>query len=217
MKNIFDLSTKGVGMHASALKAGQLFFQTYWQDTFSNILDIGSRDFNGTLRLVAPLASNYTGIDLEAGPGVDQVLADPYSYPFQDGSFDCIVSTSCFEHDRFFWLTFIETCRVMAPNGFIYVNAPSSGVYHGFPYDHWRFYPDAGIALEDWGRRMGHSVTLVESFHVDKSVDSFQDFTMIFTKRPDFVPKNYVYESMDGVVNVRQGSRGMLINPRAWP
>jgi hypothetical protein len=78
VKNIFEFSTKGVGMHASALKAGQLFFQTYWQDTFSNILDIGSRDFNGTLRLVASAASNYTGIDLEAVPGVDRVLADPY-------------------------------------------------------------------------------------------------------------------------------------------
>lgn len=64
---------------------------------------------------------------------------------------------------------------------------------------------------------MGHLVTLVESFNVDSSVDSFQDFTMIFTKHPDFVPKNYVYESMDGLVNVRQGSRGELINPRPWP
>jgi hypothetical protein len=48
-------------------------------------------------------------------------------------------------------------------------------------YGHWRFYPDAGHCSEEWGRRMGHLVTLVESFNVDRSVDSSQDFTMIFT------------------------------------
>ncbi|WGJ14342.1 methyltransferase domain-containing protein [Methylocapsa sp. D3K7] len=201
-------------MHASALKAGQLFFSTYWQSAFTTILDIGSRDVNGTLRQVAPANSKYTGIDLEGGPGVDQVLTDPYSYPFVDGAFDCIVSTSCFEHDRLFWLTFLEACRVTSPDGFIYINAPLGGLYHGYPYDHWRFYPDAGLALEEWGRRMGHSITLVESFNVNKSIDTFQDFTMVFAKRSNFVPQSYIFEIMEGVVNARRGSGGELLKPQ---
>lgn len=185
----------------------QTFFSTYWQSAYTNILDIGSFNVNGTLRDAAPKNARYTGIDLEGGPGVDHVLTDPYSYPFADGSFDCIVSTSCFEHDRFFWLTFIEACRVTSLGGVIYINAPSSGVYHAYPYDNWRFYPDAGLALEAWGQKMGHSITLVESFNVDPSIDPFQDFTMVFAKCSDFVPKSYIFECMDGAVNVRRGSR----------
>ncbi len=63
-----------------------------------------------------------------------------------------------------FWVTFLEGLRVLSPRGFLYVNAPSSGIYHGYPLDHWRFYPDAGIGLEMWGQRMCHPVCLIESF-----------------------------------------------------
>ncbi|WPL19002.1 hypothetical protein Thiowin_04106 [Thiorhodovibrio winogradskyi] len=41
-------------MHPSALETGRLFFEIDWRDDFHNILDIGSRDVNGTLRSVKP-------------------------------------------------------------------------------------------------------------------------------------------------------------------
>ena len=204
-------------MHQTAYDTGRFFFQIYWQPGFSRILDVGSQDVNGTLRPIAPPAANYTGVDLVAGPGVDLVLTDPYSYPFVPGSFDCIVSTSCFEHDDMFWLTFSEMCRVLKSDGFIYINAPSSGVYHGFPRDCWRFYPDSGIALEKWGRRMSHDISLVESFQFDGTEGHFRDFVMVFAGSGASVPSRSLRDEVQSIyatVNARVGSSGELIAPK---
>jgi hypothetical protein len=57
----------------------------------------------------APLASSprTAGLDLEAGPGVDVVAPEGAmgGYPFPDGAFDVVVSSSVLEHDEFFWVT----------------------------------------------------------------------------------------------------------------
>lgn len=90
-----------------------------------------------------PEGCGYLCVDLGAGPGVDLVLSDPHQLPLAEQSFDMVVSTSCLEHDPMFWLTFLEMCRILRHGGYIYINGP----YHGYPYDHWRFYPDSGMAL----------------------------------------------------------------------
>jgi SAM-dependent methyltransferase len=197
-------------VHSAALDSGKRFFETYWQNGFQTILDIGSMDVNGTLRDVCPPGATYLGIDLAEGKGVDQVLRDPYSYPFPDRSFDMVVSTSCFEHDRMFWLTFLEAARVLSDRGFLYINAPATGSYHGYPHDHWRFYPDAGIALEEWGRRMLQPITLVESFHEPLARTSFRDCVMVFAKGRDFKPSRYLCDQIEGSMYVRKGSAAEL-------
>jgi SAM-dependent methyltransferase len=192
---------------------GQLFFQVYDAGRIRSILDIGGKDVNGTLRPFAPTGAEYVGIDLEAGPGVDIVADDPYRYPFPAERFDAVISTSCLEHDQLFWLTFLECVRVLKADGLLYFNAPSQGVYHGYPYDHWRFYPDAGIALQEWSRRMNQPVYLVESFiHPDLP---FNDCVMIFSRNKQFQPDEYVHERVPGACNIRKGpSVGPLINPK---
>lgn len=37
-------------MHDTAYEIGRKFFEIYWSDGFRRILDVGSRDVNGTLR-----------------------------------------------------------------------------------------------------------------------------------------------------------------------
>jgi SAM-dependent methyltransferase len=204
-------------MHTTALDAGRLFFANYWRTEFRHLLDIGSYDVNGTLRSVAPESAQYMGIDLSPGPGVDLVLSDPYSYPFRDSSFDCIVSTSCFEHDDMFWLTFAEACRVLSSSGFIYINAPAGGHYHGFPYDAWRFYPDAGLALAKWARRLGQQVSLVESFQIDGQPGHFKDYIMVFTKSVDYEPVSLMRDEVHKLyptVNVRRVNSPELISQK---
>ena len=175
-------------MHASALEYGRKFFEIHTDAGFERVLDIGSLDINGSLRSVCPPGLAYTGIDLSAGKGVDLILSDPYAYPFPDGHFDMIVSTSCFEHDAFFWITFLEALRVLAPGGLFYINAPSNGFYHGHPFDHWRFFPDAGLALQRWAERSGVAVDLVESFTGERAAGEFwNDLVMVFRK-PDGRP-----------------------------
>jgi hypothetical protein len=192
-------------MHASAYDSGRLFFECYWQKDFDRILDVGSLDVNGSLRSVAPASATFIGVDMGPGKGVDLVLSDPWTYPFPAEHFDAVISTSCWEHDPMFWLTFLAGLRVLSPRGFLYVNAPSSGTYHGYPLDHWRFYPDAGVGLEMWGRRMLHQVSLVESFVTDQKIHGFNDCVMVFSKSPNFVPKHYLQDSRGNVFNARKG------------
>ena len=174
-------------MHQSALLLGKRFFELYQTASPGRVLDIGSRDINGTLRNCAPQGAEYVGVDLQMGNGVDIVLKDPYSYPFPDKSFDWVVSTSMMEHTGLFWLSFLECCRVLSDTGFLYINAPSNGWYHGYPNDYWRFYPDASLALQEWGQRMNHPVRLIESFIAPQIGSEWNDNVMIFTKAPHLV------------------------------
>src|SRR5690242_13750953 len=191
-------------MHPSAYELGRLMFKTHWRDNFSDILDVGSLNVNGTLRDFSPPGARYLGIDLEDGPGVDLVLDDPYAYPFSDGAFDMIVSTSCFEHDPMFWLTFLEMSRVLRDGGILYINAPSSGQYHTHPWDNWRFYPDAALALERWGRRSDWNVVLWESFTL-AGVEPWNDTVMIFHKGdPGDHPRGFISDGLSNATHVRR-------------
>ena len=111
---------------------------------------------------------------MEEGPNVD-IVSDAHNIPFEDNYFDIILSTSCFEHDDMFWVTFLEICRITKPGGFIYINAPSAGDYHGYPGDNWRFYIDSWKALEKWAHRNNQNIKLLESYIDNDKGDSDHD------------------------------------------
>ncbi len=170
-------------MHDTAMQFGEAFFKTYLKNAEGlKIVDIGSQDVNGSLRSVAPPNNEYIGVDFVAGKGVDVVITDPYSLPFENESADVIVSSSCFEHSEFFWLLFNDCLRMLKPKGLFYINAPSNGVFHRFPVDCWRFYPDSGFALQNWGRRSGYNCALLESFIGMQNNHGWNDFVAVFVK-----------------------------------
>ena len=102
-----------------------------------------------------------------------------------------------------FWVSFLEMVRVLKPGGHLYINAPSNGGYHGFPLDHWRFYPDAGLALQDWARRMDQDVTLVESFIAPQQEAWFNDCVMVFAKGRAQPRAERLLHRVPGVTNYR--------------
>ena len=168
-------------MHDTAMRYGKAFFETYVADNpETTIVDIGGADVNGSLRSVAPPQCRYIGVDFAPEHGVDIILTDPYEFPFDNQSVDIIVSSSCFEHSEFFWLAFNEMLRILKPGGLILINVPSNGAFHRFPVDCWRFYPDSGMALQNWGRRSGFSVTMLESFTGVQRGDIWNDFVAVF-------------------------------------
>ncbi len=118
------------------------------------ILDLGSRDYNGTYRTLFDRTSwRYFGLDLEAGPNVDIVLHDPYRWrEIESGSADVIVSGQTFEHTEFFWLTMGEIARALKIGGLACVIAPSAGDEHRYPVDCWRVYPDGLRALARYAK-----------------------------------------------------------------
>lgn len=170
-------------MHHSAMEYGRIFFSTYLNDAKGKkIVDIGAQDVNGSLRSVAPPGNEYIGVDFVAGKGVDVIITDPYNLPFDDNSVDAVVCSSCFEHSEFFWLLFNDIVRILKPGGLFYLNVPSNGNFHRYPVDCWRFYPDSGVALQNWARRSGFDVMLVESFVGKQNRAIWNDYISVFLK-----------------------------------
>jgi SAM-dependent methyltransferase len=173
-------------------------------------------DVNGSLRQFAPPSAKYVGVDIAEGPGVDIVMGVGESVPVGKGSFDACVSTSCFEHDTMPWQTFLSALDCLKPGGLLYINAPSNGPYHAYPVDNWRYYPDAGLALAEWGRRSGYDVCLVESGTLARQGEVWNDFIAVFekTKRVD-ARNSWLIDRFPNATNIRKGEDSPILNPRA--
>ncbi len=170
-------------MHKSAMLNAKFFFDTYTPpDRPLRIVEIGSQDVNGSIRQFAPASAEYIGVDFVNGKGVDVILKDPYSLPFETGSVDVVLSSSCFEHSELFWLLFNEIMRILKPAGLFYLNVPSNGEFHRYPVDCWRFYPDSGNALVTWAKRSGFDAALLESFTTYQDEDIWNDFVAVFLR-----------------------------------
>lgn len=107
-----------------------------------NVLDVGSYDENGTHRpQVEGRGWSYTGIDIREGPNVDLIVG-PYRYPFEDNSFDLVISGQTMEHveDLKAWIN--ECVRVLKPGGRLCIVTVWRMFYHPFPVDTWRIMPD---------------------------------------------------------------------------
>jgi len=125
----------------------------HFQNDKVRILDVGSYGVNGTYKDIFSDSEkyNYVGLDLNPGPNVDYVPADPYSWPeLKDETFDVIISGQAFEHIEFPWLVIEEMKRTLKKNGLICIVAPSRGPEHKYPVDCWRYYPDGFRALAKW-------------------------------------------------------------------
>jgi hypothetical protein len=158
------------------------FCDTYLSEPVSTVVEIGSQIVLGqhSMRRVFSAASSYVGVDFVSGEGVDIVADDPYLLPLYDRTAECVVSSSCFEHAEFFWLSFLEMCRIAKEDSLTYLSAPSNGKIHRYPVDCWRFYPDSGLALQKWAQPNGYDITLLESFILYQVEDVWNDFVAVF-------------------------------------
>jgi len=190
-------------MHSSAKRNLKRFFKIYYKnDEESNntldVLDFGSQNLNDSWPTCKDILKelnlnfNYTGADIVTGNNVDVIIKEPYQFKeLLDNSFDIIVATSVFEHVEFFWLTYLEIMRVLKPNGIFYLNSPSNGDFHRWDLDCWRFYPDASIALVNWGNKNGNNSILLESFISKQYLEGgWNDFVSIILKDKNYI-KDY--------------------------
>lgn len=207
-------------MHTSALINAKHFFDTYVTSTDrKTVIDIGAQDINGSIRDVAPTHLNYIGVDFVAAKGVDVILTDPYQLPFETESVDIVVCSSCFEHSEMFWVLFLEIMRILRPNGLLYLNVPSNGSIHRYPFDCWRFYPDSGQALVTWAKRNNYSPMLLESFISEKIRGVWNDCISIYLKDESFA-SNYpsrIIEHIDSFSNGRMHGTEKLLRHHETP
>jgi len=176
-------------MHQTVQLTFKAFEASYFADTLHddkiNVLEIGSKNINGGLKDLKLSSMDWTGVDIEAGPGVDEIIKIGEPLPFADQVFDLVVASSVFEHDIEFWSTFLEMSRVTKNAGLLLLVAPSQGTYHRFPLDVFRFYPDAGIALEKWAQKNRRPIKLIESFITEPDKEGWADFVAIFSVSPE--------------------------------
>ena len=128
------------------------------------VLEVGSLDVNGTVRPVVEALgpASYVGVDLEHGPGVDEVLpAEDLLDRFGPGAFDVVISTELLEHVRD-WRRVVRNLKLVArPGGLVVVTTRSRGFpLHGYPWDHRRYEPeDMAVIFADCpGVRVGQDL-----------------------------------------------------------
>jgi len=61
-----------------------------------------------------------------------RVIGNGNHLPFPDQSFDCVMSSSALEHDRYFWRSTREALRVLKPGGYFIAGVP---IYMTLPSD----------------------------------------------------------------------------------
>jgi SAM-dependent methyltransferase len=205
-------------MHKTAEQNAIRFFETYVSKKNETFLEIGSYLSSFNIRSLSSHTSKYIGVDLGPGPGVDIVLSDPYKLPFEDNSFDYVISSSCFEHSEFFWELFLEIMRVMKPTGLFYLNAPSNGDFHRFPVDCWRFFPDSGNALSNWANRNGYNSAVIEQYTSHKENDIWCDYVSIFIKDVNNINQypNRILNSFNNYNNGTMYPHDTLLNKKLW-
>ncbi len=107
------------------------------------ILEIGSRDFNGSVRPFLELfqPKEYMGIDIQSGPSVDVVCnAEEMLGKFGKDSFNLVISTENLEHVNDWKMVIHNMKQGLAPGGVLLITTRSYGKqYHAYPYDFWRY------------------------------------------------------------------------------
>ena len=126
-------------MHTQA-RDFTLFVKRILADFFINkrVLDVGSGDINGNNRFLFENCE-YDGNDVIPVNNVT-IVSKTKDLPFQDNTFDTIVSTECFEHDPEYKESFIKIYKMLKPYGlFCFTCAstgrPEHGTRRSSPYD----------------------------------------------------------------------------------
>jgi SAM-dependent methyltransferase len=127
------------------------------------LLDVGcgSKPYEHIFR---PFVSTYVGIEHEAtftqtaassGAWRADLTYDGKTLPFEDGSFDTVLSVQVLEHTPHPAALVAEMARVLAENGTLILTAPFQFRLHEEPHDYFRYSPhglrklcgDAGLEI----------------------------------------------------------------------
>jgi len=88
----------------------------------------------------------YVGCDMQEGPGVDRVLnLHEVDLPSETAGTALILET--LEHVEFVRKATEEAYRILKPNGILVITSAMKLQIHSYPYDYWRFTPEAFKSL----------------------------------------------------------------------
>lgn len=88
----------------------------------------------------------YIGTDFRQGPGVDVVL-DLHKIDLPDSSVGTVLLLDTLEHVEYPHQAMSELYRILKPDGVIVMSSTMYFIIHDYPYDYWRFTPEAFRSL----------------------------------------------------------------------
>jgi len=110
------------------------------------VLDVGglhNQPEKSYLRLFENIPGiEWTVADIVEHPSVNVVMTNPFVLPFEDETFDLVVSGQMLEHSANPFKSVAEMHRVLKTGGRLALAAPSAGPRHD-AQDGWRFMDDA--------------------------------------------------------------------------
>jgi SAM-dependent methyltransferase len=118
-------------MHEQA-KLFTIFGKVALPEYFKNkrVLDVGSGDINGNNRFLFEQCQ-YDGNDVVKAKNVT-IVSKTKDLPFEDSSFDTIISTECFEHDPEYKESIKKIYKMLKPGGlFLFTCASTGRAEHG--------------------------------------------------------------------------------------
>lgn len=131
------------------------FIERHADKLGDDVLEVGSRLTNADAWWIInrDLAQGqWTGIDMQEGHGVDQVV-DIHSPPAEwTGRFSGVLCSEVLEHVARPWLALPKLHSIIQPGGWLVVTTLTSFPIHGFPDDYYRYTPSGlKLLLEDAG------------------------------------------------------------------
>jgi len=160
------------------------------------VIEVGSFDQNGSLRSIvrAFSPSEYIGVDIENGPGVDQIcVSEKLIKKYGRHRFDVVISTEMLEHVRNWKKVIHNLKQILSPGGLLLITTRSRGFpFHGFPFDFWRFeISDIKLIFSDFEIHTLESdpeepgiflLARKPRNFIEKSIDDYKLYSMILNR-----------------------------------
>lgn len=139
--------------------------------TGCNVLDIGSLDVNGNNRYLFS-EYTYTGLDIGPGNNVD-IVCKGHEYD-TDKRFDIVISTECFEHDKFYAETIKNAIRLLKSGGlFLFTCASTGRKEHGTRKEDPASSPYSCVLFDDYYKNLTEQ-DVREVINIEETFSQFE-------------------------------------------
>lgn len=112
-----------------------IYAQKYIQ---GKTLDFGAGARAKYREIIRQRAKDYLAFDIMPGKNID-VIGDALNTPFDEATFDTVISTQVLEHVEKPWVMVKEIHRILKENGICILTAPFLVPYHADPHDYFRY------------------------------------------------------------------------------
>lgn len=108
-------------------------------------LQVPNQEGFADLRPIFP-GKEYIGCDMQEGPGVDRIL-NLHDIDLPPKAVGTVLMLDTLEHVEFVRRATQEAYRILKPNGILVISSVMKFRIHSYPYDYWRFTPEAFKSL----------------------------------------------------------------------